>query len=191
MRADLTKMGPIQSSFLNIEKDTETILRKLFVESRPYSDDLKSLLIVNTPDCLDNRAKYQSQLEKVSLKDIKDVYVLTNPKIPFGEHEEVKSYIVIHFGNFTPNATNPQYRDCLISFDVICHTDYWDLGDYRIRPLKIIGYLDGILNECRLSGIGTLNFAGCNELLISPDLSGYTLTYKAIHGSDDKIPSKD
>ena len=93
MRADLTKMGPIQSSFLNIEKDTETILRKLFIESRPYSDDLKSLLIVNTPDCLDNRAKYQSQLEKVSLKDIKDVYVLTNPKIPFGEHEEIKSYI--------------------------------------------------------------------------------------------------
>ena len=77
---------------------------------------------------------------------------------------------------------------CLISFDVICHTDYWDLGDYRIRPLKIIGYLDGILNECKLSGLGTLNFMGCNEIVISEELSGYCLTYAAVHGSDDFIP---
>ena len=37
-------MKPFQSSFLSCEKDTEIILRKLFVESRPYSDDLKRLL---------------------------------------------------------------------------------------------------------------------------------------------------
>ena len=33
----------------------ETILRKLFIESRPYSDDLKRLLVINTKDCLDDR----------------------------------------------------------------------------------------------------------------------------------------
>ena len=52
----------------------------------------------------------------------------------------------------------------------------------------IRGYLDGILNECKLSGLGTLNFMGCNEIVISEELSGYCLTYAAVHGSDDFIP---
>ena len=49
MRRDLIKPD-IRSSFLSCEKDTETILRRLFIESRPHSDTLKKLLIVNTKD---------------------------------------------------------------------------------------------------------------------------------------------
>ena len=100
----------------------------------------------------------------------------------------VKSYIILTFDNFTPNLTNPQFRDCLITFDIVCHTDYWNIGDYRIRPLKIAGYIDGLLNNTKLTGIGTIQFAGCNELILSQDLSGYTLMYRAVHGSDDQIP---
>ena len=91
--------------------------------------------------------------------------------------------------SFSPNGTNPEFRDCTISFDIICHTDYWELGDYRLRPLKIAGYIDAILNNCKLSGIGILNFMGCNELILDENLSGYTLMYRAVHGTDDIIPS--
>ena len=45
MKRDIVLNKPISSSFLSCEKDTEIILRKLFVESRPYSNVLKSLLI--------------------------------------------------------------------------------------------------------------------------------------------------
>ena len=54
MRRDLVKIGGIDSSFLSCEKDTEIILRRLFIDSRPYSDYLKRLLLINTPDCLDD-----------------------------------------------------------------------------------------------------------------------------------------
>ena len=57
-----------------------------------------------------------------------------------------------------------------------------------MRPLKIVGYIDGILNECKLSGIGTFNFLGCNQLLLNQELSGSTLSYRAVHGNDDKLP---
>ena len=59
-----------------------------------------------------------------------------------------------------------------------------------IRPLKIAGYIDGILNKSKLSGIGELNFLGCNQLILDEELSGYSLSYRAIHGSDDKLPPK-
>lgn len=190
MRVDLIK--PMYSSFLSCEKDTEEILKKLFVENPKRAEELKRLLVINTKDCLDNLDSqvYKDALKKASLSMlIKNGYIKNVPKIEMPEHEEVKAYIIISFDNFTPNAENPEFRDCTVSFDVLCHTDYWDLGNYRLRPLKIAGYIDGLLNKTRLSGIGTLNFMGCKELLLGPELSGYSLTYRAVHGSDDIIPS--
>ena len=177
------------SSFLSCQKDIETILRKLFIESKPYSDYLKRLLIINTEDCLDTDNPIYNEQIKKSLKEIIDEgYISFIPKIKFGEHEKVKSYLVISIDNFSSNSTNPYYRDCTVNFDIICHTDCWDIGDYQVRPLKIVGYIDGILNECKLSGIGTFNFLGCNQLLLNQELSGYTLSYRAVHGNDDRLP---
>jgi len=177
------------SSFLSCQKDIETILRKLFIESKPYSDYLKRLLIINTEDCLDtNNPIYNEQIKKSLKETIDEGYISFIPKIKFGEHEKVKSYLIISIDNFSSNSTNPYYRDCTVNFDIICHTDYWDIGDYQVRPLKIVGYIDGILNECKLSGIGTFNFLGCNQLLLNQELSGYTLSYRAVHGNDDKLP---
>ena len=195
MRRD-TRMTSSQfsSSFLSCEKDIEEILRKLFISSKPYSDYLKKLLVINTQDCLDNNSSstIQQKIEDMSLAKLRqDGYIKLEPKIEFGEHEEVKSYILISCDNFTPNITNPYYRDCTVTFDIICHTDYWDLGNYRIRPLKIAGYIDGILNKAKLSGIGTFEFMGCNQLILNDTLSGYTLMYRAVHGNDDKIAAEE
>ena len=194
MKRDLVSTKKIISSFLSCEKDFEEILRKLFIENRPHSDELKRLLVINTKDCLDDKTNtaYLEKLKAMSIAKLRDDgYIKLEPKISIPEHEEVKSYILISFDNFFPNATNPQFRDCTVTFDILCHTDYWDIGNYRLRPLKIAGYIDGILNNTRLSGIGTFQFAGCNELVLDQTFSGYTLMYKAIHGSDDIIPNKE
>ena len=177
----------IKSSFLSCEKDIELILRKLFVEAGPYSDILKTLLIVNTKDCLDNMQDYKEVIDKVSLKDIRRDYFRLEPRLEMKEHEDVKSYILLSFDNFTPNATNEYYRDCTISFDIICNTECWDLGDYRLRPVKIMGYIDGLLNNKKLTGIGVLNFIGANELILNEDWAGYTMMFRAVHGDDDNI----
>lgn len=194
MRIDLAK-PTIESSFLSCEKDTELILKKLFIESRPHSDVLKKLLVINTPDCLDEDNKqYQKIVNSMSIKDLRENgYIRLEPKLRFEEHQEIKSYILIGFDNFMPNPTNPEYRDCIVTFDIVCHTDYWDIGDYRMRPLKIAGYVDGILNNSKLTGIGTFQFMGCNQLILNEDLSGYTLMYRAVHDvdGDDKIPAEE
>ena len=194
MKRDTRSTIPLNSSFLSFEKDLETILRALFVESYPHSDGLKRLLVLNTKDCLDNHESevYKKKIEEMTLANlIKEGYIKLNPKIRMPEHEEVKSYIIISCDNFTSNKTNSYYRDCTLTFDVICHLDYWDIGDYRLRPIKIVGFLDGLLNNAKLSGIGELNFLGCNELILNEDLAGYSLSYRAIHGNDDRLPPKD
>lgn len=192
MKKDLA-IKEVKSSFLSVEKDIGTIINKLFIESRPYSDMLKRLLMINTKDCLENQTDVCRELiSSTSVKDLKEKgYIRIIPKLDFGEHEEVKSYILITMDNFTPNAENPEFRDCTITFDVICHTKYSDLGDYRIRPLKICGYIDGILDKTRLSGIGILNFVGANQLILNEELQGYTLMYRAVHGSDDTLTEEE
>lgn len=34
----------------------------------------------------------------------------------------VLAYVIISFDNFTPSA-NPQFRDNIITFDIVCHFD--------------------------------------------------------------------
>lgn len=184
----------LKSSFLSCEKDTELIIKKLFVDSRPYSDELKRLLLINTKDCLDDRVNpiYKEKIAKTSIADMADQqYIRIVPKLTFGENEEVKSYIVISFDNFSPADTNEYYRDCIIEIDIICHPDYWDLGNYRLRPLKIAGYIDGILNNTKLTGIGELKFRSCDEIILKDNLCGYCLMYTAVHGNDDNIPPEE
>lgn len=190
MIKDLTKK--ITSSFLSCEKDAELLLKKLFVEDRRHGDVLKKLLIINTKDCLsENLEKAQKYQEKINgysvARLIEEGYITFVPKLKILEHDEVKSYIVITFDNFSPTE-NPQYRDCSISFDIVCHLDHWDIGNYQTRPLKIAGYIDGILNNAKLTGIGTLQFFHGQELILNSSLSGYSISYQAVHGNDDKIP---
>ena len=182
----------IKSTFLSCEKDAETIIKKLFVSSQPYSDQLKRLLVINTKDCLDeSNQQYNTIIKNTSIKDLMEgQYFSLVPKIPLREHEELKSYIILSFDNFV-ETSNPEFRDCVVSFDILCPTDCWDLGNYQLRPFKIAGIIDGLLNKTKLSGIGELQFLGLNQLPLSEDLSGYTLMFQATHGSDDYIPGEE
>ena len=153
MKRDLIKFN-LESSFLSCEKDTETILRKLFVTSQPHSDMLKKLLVINTKDCLDSD-RYDEIIKSYDLARLREEgFIRLEPKFQLKEHDDVKSYLHIAFCDFTSNATNPEFRDCSVVFDIISHSDYWDVGNYRMRPLKILGIVDGILNKSKMSGIG-------------------------------------
>lgn len=185
MKRDL--VSKCESSFLSCEKDIEIILNKLF-QSKPHSDILKKLLIINNSDCLDADSEvYRKKIDVTPRQMVKDGYIKFNTKNKLYEHDEVKSYLMITMDNFIPNATNPEFRDYNVIFDIICHTEYWDLGNYRQRPLKIAGYIDGLLNKTKLTGIGTFNFLGCSNVVFDDNFSGYILMYRAIHGSDDRI----
>lgn len=176
----------LKSSFLSCDKDLETIWRKILVESKPHSDILKRLLIINTPDCLDDsQVQYRKLIEQYSIKKLdEEGYIRSVPKLAFGEHEEVKSYILVEFNNFLPTE-NPEYRDCIIRISCISLLDYWKMDDYMLRPYKIAGYVDGILNESRLSGIGRLEFYGASTVSYNEYLGGVVLNYRAVHGGDD------
>lgn len=192
-RDTMIPLSQFKTSFLSVGKDTETILNKLFIQSGPHSEHLKRLLIINAKDCLSNTDSkaYKVAIQKSVKQIIDEGYIKLIPKIEFEEHAEVKAYVIVSYDNFMTNDTNPEFRDCTVNFDIICHTDYWDIGNYEVRPLKIAGYIDGILNETRLSGIGTFNFIGCNQIILNEELSGYTLSYRAVHGTDDRFPAEE
>ena len=203
MRKDVISIKPIHSSFLSCEIDAEKIIKTLFVDSRPYSDKLKRLLIINKPDCLDqNNQDYQRLIDSKPLSVLrKEGYVRLNPKIARKQFEQIKSYILITFDSFSANRKNPVFRDCVVNFDIICYDDEWDLDGFRTRPLLIAGYIDGILNSLtaknkqlwnnrtgsniQLSGMGQYQFLGCNLTVLNEDISMYTLSYHAVHFTQD------
>lgn len=163
------------SSFLSIQKDLEIISNKILKNTR-----LQRLLFHTTPDALDMRQLTEEEQFELFKKNIKIV-----PKLYIDG--SVLNYIIISFDNFTPNASNPEFRDNIISFDVICHFDQWELKDsFQLRPYMIAAELDSMLNDKRLTGIGKLEFLGANQLIINEEFAGVSLMYQAIHGEEDK-----
>ena len=162
------------SGFLSTEKDMALIVNMIL-----KNDNLKRMLHYTTRDCLSKPKLTEEQSLELFGKNIKIV-----PRIKIEEQE--LNYILINFTNFTPNETNPEFRNNIIMFDILCHWDQWQLKDFQLRPYKIAAELDSMFNNRHLSGIGELKFLGADNLSLGKNLSGLCLIYQAIHGGEDK-----
>lgn len=167
-----------KSSFISIEKDMGTIVDMMLKNNR-----LKKLLYYNLENCL----LQENLTEDQSLELIEDGYIRMVPKLYVDK--DILNYIIISFDNFTPNMTNPEFRDNIISFDIICHFNQWQMPNFQLRPYKIAAEIDTLFNNRHLSGIGELQFLGANQILINDEFGGISLMYSAVHGEDDKINS--
>lgn len=163
-----------KSSFLSIDKDIDIITSRILKNER-----LQKLLYYNVPDALKKPNLTDEQKIELFQKNIKIV-----PKLYIDG--SVLNYIILTFDKFTPNGTNPEFRDNIISFDIICHFDQWKMEGFELRPYRIAAEIDTLLNETHLTGIGKLKFLGLNQLLINEEFAGVSLMYAAIHGEEDK-----
>lgn len=161
------------SSFLSVEKDMGIITNMMLKNNR-----LKKLLYHTTKDCLNKPKLTEDQTVDLIGKNIKMVPKLT-------VDGSVLNYIIITFDNFT-RTENPEFRDNIIEFDIICHFDQWQLQDFQLRPYMIAAEIDTMFNEKHLTGIGTLNFLGANQIILTDEFAGLCLMYRAVHGEDDK-----
>lgn len=162
-----------KSSFLSTEKDMNLIVGAMIKNER-----LKRLLHYTSRDALDREDLTEDETLELFGKNIKIVPKLTVDK-------SVLNYIIISFDNFTPSG-NPEFRDNIIEFDIICHFDQWNLKDFALRPYKIAAEIDSMFNGKHLTGIGELNFLGANQIILTDEFAGLCLMYEAVHGEEDK-----
>lgn len=163
-----------KSSFLSTEKDLEIVVNHLCKNER-----LKRLLYYTTPDAIDKPNLNDEQMIQLFKKNIKLI-----PKLYVDG--SVLNYVVISFDNFIPNNTNPEFRDNIIEFDIVCHYDQWHLKDYQLRPYRIAAEIDSMIDKTHLTGIGKLEFLGGNQIILTDEYAGLCLMYIAIHGEEDK-----
>lgn len=168
-----------QSSFLGMAKDTSLIVEKILSNRK-----VLRLLYYTSPDCLDNH-KFED-LTSTQIKEMFATKQISNvPKVKI--EKEKKSYLRISFDSFTPNATNTFYRDHIVEIKIICHFDDWDLKDFELRPYRIAGEIDSMLDKQHLTGIGELNFLGADQDIYDEEYGGVTLRYLAIRGHEDDV----
>ena len=164
-----------KSSFLSVEKDLALICNKILENQR-----LCKLLYYTDRDCLNKPDLTTEQRMSMINNQIRII-----PKINIDE--KCPNYIVIVMDDFIPNSANPEFRDCSINIDILCNYDHWMLGDFKLRPHKIAGEIDSMLNKTKLTGIGTINLSSATNLVLDDKLMGMTLSYDAIHGIEDQI----
>lgn len=150
----------------------------LIVDKMFKNERLKRLLYYTTKDALNKPNITDDQMIDMIGKNIKTV-----PKLYVDG--SVLNYIIISFDNFTPSK-NPEFRDNIIEFDIICHFDQWQLQDFALRPYKIAAEIDSMFNGKHLTGIGEVEFLGANQMILTDEYAGLCLMYRAVHGEEDK-----
>ena len=172
MKIDGVKLP--KSSFLSMEKDMGIIVNKICENER-----LKRLLYYTSPDAIDRPNLTDDQMYELFKKNIRII-----PKLTIDG--TVRNYLIISFDDFSQNNTNPEFRDNVLEIDIVCHFDQWPLKDFQLGPYRIAAELDSMLDKTHLTGIGELEFEGANQILLTDDYAGLFLSYRAIHGEEDK-----
>lgn len=162
------------SSFLSVDKDLNLICNKIISNKR-----LQKYLYYSVDNPLEMPELSDKQVEELFGTQVRIV-----PKLQVDG--EILNYIIISCDNFSPNASNPEFRDNIIEIDIICHYDQWQMKDFELRPYKIAGELDSMLDGKKLTGIGQLEFMGASQLILTDEFAGLCLMYQAIHGVEDK-----
>lgn len=170
---------PPKSSFLSVEKNMEILIDKISKNKR-----IQRLLYYTTPDALDRPNLTDEQIVELFGKNIKIVpklYVDTN----------VLNYIVIKFDDFVTSGENPEFRDNIIEFDIVCHFNQWQLQDLALRPYRIAAEIDSMINNKYLVGIGDIEFLGATQIVLSDEFAGLCVMYQSWHRDDDqkKMPN--
>ena len=163
-----------KSSFLSTEKDMNLIVQMIMKNER-----LKKMLYYTTRDCMNKPNLTEDETLGLFGEQIKIVPKLT-------VDGSVLNYIIVSFDNFTGNRNNPEFRDNIIEFDIVCHFDQWKMKDFELRPYKIAAEIDSMFNGKHLTGIGELEFLGANQMILTDEFGGLCLMYQAIHGEEDK-----
>ena len=172
MKIDGVKLP--KSSFLSMEKDMGIIVNKICENER-----LKRLLYYTSPDAIDRPNLTDDQMYELFKKNIRII-----PKLTIDG--TVRNYLIISFDDFSQNNTNPEFRENVLEIDIVYHFDQWPLKDFQLRPYRIAAELDSMLDKTHLTGIGELEFEGANQILLTDDYAGLCLSYRAIHGEEDK-----
>lgn len=168
-----------KSSFLGMEKDLSIVMNKIL-----SNQNVLRLLYYNSPDCL----KWGHE-KNVTSEQIKEMFRTKQidivPNLLSGIDK--KTYLRVIFNNFVPNDTNPFYRDHLMEIQILCHYENWNMGNYQLRPYKIAGEIDAMLNKTHLTGIGLLELVTCNQVLYDDIYGGVSIRYLVTSGNEDKV----
>lgn len=173
-----------KSSFLGMAKDTSLIIEKILGNKK-----VLKLLYYTSPDWEKKPDLTSAQVKEMFEDRIKgdpSTRQISNvPKVKIDADK--RTYLRMTFDAFTPNNTNTFYRDHVVEIKIICHFENWDLRNYELRPYRIAGEIDSMLNGQKLTGIGTLNFIGADQDVYNEVFGGVTLRYLAIRGTEDDV----
>lgn len=164
-----------KSSLLGMPKDAAIIIDRIL--SNP---NLLRLLVYETRDWQSQSLPNGDQIKELFTSH----QISSVPKIKIDSKE--KTYIRLTYGTVIRNSSNPEYRDNTFGIDIICHYDNWDLGDFELRPYRVAGEIDAMLDKTHLTGIGELEFVSATPYVYNEEFAGVSLTYLAVRGHEDQ-----
>ena len=133
--------------------------------------------------------KFISCKHPINDPDIEDTTsLLFNNVFPFFKIPDIAdkttSYLNVYFSNFQLSRANTGIKAGTITFDVLCHVDWWKIdGHESYRPFEILHEIETMINDQRIVGLKKAVFDGCRPCVPNSDFNGYTINYAITSGN--------
>lgn len=167
---------PKGDAFQGISKDMSIIVERIL-----SNQNVLKLLEYNVRDWKSQPSVTNEQIEKM----LENEQISPVPRLRI--EKQRKTYLRLNIGTVVPNANNPEFFDNTFGIDILCHYDDWNLGNFQLRPLRIAGEIQSMLDKTHLDGIGVLNFITMSPVVYNAEYAGVSLTYLAVRGHEDQL----
>ncbi len=131
-------------------------------------------LLINTSRGADSDTTPITPVDRMSV--IKDKYITLVPYLE--KEEEIKSYLIISFDDFTANPATDKAMDYTMSIDVLCHRDLWIMDGLCPRPYLIMNELKKEFHMAKLDTWGPAVFVGAPSLVANESYMGFSLLFQ-------------
>lgn len=107
----------------------------------------------------------------------KDIYEKVLKVIPrIGPKEDAKSVVSVIFTKGTKNS-NSEFKDFLITIEVIVPLTQWIIKDENLRPYKIMGEIQKSLDGKSINGLGKMRGGDFTFNYVTEEVSSFIQTF--------------
>ncbi len=138
-----------------------------------YGQERSFELIGMQLDIITNKILANDKIVKLLINTNK--YITLVPYLP--KEEEIKSYLIIGFDDFTPTAGTDKAMDYTLSIDVLCHRDLWMMSGLCPRPYLIMNELKKEFHMAKLDTWGPAVFVGAPSLVANDSYMGFSMLF--------------
>lgn len=141
------------------------------IATRFHQDDELVKLLVRNDRSLEGSDKPTAEERNKALTKS----IITKPVVD--KELDLSTFLIIQPIQGLPFGHGASGTKLVLSFDIICNFDVWELEGNETRPIAIMNVIERLIGDTKMDSFGMVEFMGFNSIMVDERHAGYHMEY--------------